>query len=71
MRSVRRCDCGNVLGEEAAGYLLIRHGGREWLGIALSIRCEECGAVWRPDREVVEERLRPVAAEPEPAAGPS
>lgn len=53
-------DCGNLLGVEAAGYLSVRHGGRELLCIALSIRCEDCGAVWRPPDETIRRVVRPL-----------
>lgn len=51
-----RCDaCGRVLGEWAAGLLVMRHRGREVVIRAIeSIRCEQCGRVWKPpDRRTV------------------
>lgn len=43
-----RCSCGQVLGEWVAGYILIRHGGREVLVKQIeAITCERCGLVYR------------------------
>ncbi|HEV2124215.1 MAG TPA: hypothetical protein VGW38_15755 [Chloroflexota bacterium] len=46
------CPNGHTLGALVAGMTVIRHRGREWVGIPLSIRCE-CGAVWQPPAETL------------------
>lgn len=53
------CECGNLLGVEIAGYLSVRHRGRELLCLPISIRCEACSSVWRPPEE---RRVRAVRA---------
>lgn len=52
---VIRCpQCGKILGARVAGEMVIRHRGREWVGQAVSIRCERCGAVWRGEQVLTE-----------------
>ncbi len=42
-----RCGCcGNILGAPVAGQIVMRYRGREWIGLAVSIKCEKCAAVW-------------------------
>ncbi len=50
MELIRCPSCRTVLGALVAGESIIRHRRREWVGRVYSIRCEKCGAVWRPER---------------------
>ena len=43
-------NCGNTLAASLAGLSLVKHRGREWAGFVVSIRCEECGHVWKPEQ---------------------
>lgn len=39
-----RCRCGHVLGVVEAGYLFLRHKGRELTAtLPAEVRCEQCG----------------------------
>lgn len=49
---IRCAGCGHVLAAEVAGLQVIRRGnprGRpyEWVGLAHTIKCDQCGACWR------------------------
>lgn len=53
MSGMIRCPrCNNILGQVLAGLVVIKHKRREAaVREVVSIRCEKCGATWRP-REV-------------------
>jgi hypothetical protein len=41
--------CGQVLGMLCAGYVAIKHEGREIVAERIrAIRCERCAAIWEP-----------------------
>ncbi len=42
--------CGNTLGERVGEIFLLQHRGRlvVFPGLPINIRCEDCGATWRP-----------------------
>lgn len=48
-RNLIRCRCGWILGQQAAGHIIIKYQGREILASdVIAITCEHCGAVWKP-----------------------
>jgi len=49
---VRCVTCRNILGQVNAGAIISRHKGRQFTAqLPASIRCEECGSVWRSPPE--------------------
>ncbi|MBI4496837.1 MAG: hypothetical protein HY689_02920 [Chloroflexi bacterium] len=56
--AVIKCPCGNVLGDLVAGRVVIRHRGREVVGLMDAIKCEDCGRVWEPVVEVPGDKQR-------------
>lgn len=52
-RLVRCAVCKTILASEVAGLSVVtrrsKHGETyEWVGIVLSMKCDRCGAIWRP-----------------------
>lgn len=52
MAVIECASCGQILGETLGpaytGLVAQRHKGRESVFIPITIRCEQCGTVWRP-----------------------
>lgn len=51
MAAIRCSNCDQVLGETIgpaySGLVLIKHKGREITCVVTTIRCDECGTIWR------------------------
>lgn len=59
-RRLVRCNgCGTILCAEVAGVSVVtrrsKHGKTyEWVGYVLSMKCDQCGANWRPDSQTTD-----------------
>lgn len=59
--------CGNTLAATFAGLSLVQHRGRQWSGFVVSIKCELCGQVWKPEQKEDDNVTNYRIAEPEAA----
>ncbi len=46
VKDIRCPRCGNLLGREVAGWIVVTRKGREVIGQIIAIRCERCRSVW-------------------------